>query len=85
MFVIRESFSDGRVATVAVRLRFSMGGMLGMDARLCQLPRFAAAVGWPVESGGQGPLGAEGLRSPRPAAPSWRSEGLRREPIGVRR
>ena len=85
MFGIRESFSGERVAIVAIRLRMSMGGMLDMGARLCQLPRFAAAVGWPVESGGQGPLGAEGLRSLRPAVPARCSEGPWREPISVRR
>ena len=37
MFGIRESFSDERGATVAVRLRFSMGEMLGTGPRLCQL------------------------------------------------
>ena len=42
MLCIRESFLGERVAAVAVRLRFSMGEMLGTGSRLCQLSRFAA-------------------------------------------
>ena len=33
----RDSTSGERVATVVVRLRFSMGEMLGTGSRLCQL------------------------------------------------
>ena len=68
----RDSTSDERVATATVRLRFSMGRMIGTGAPLCQpllrRCRPTSLVSLPVEGGGErvalGRFGAEDLQSP---------------------